>query len=160
MALTETTVIDRVEVTEDNHVQVRRAVRVIRDGQEVVSQTFERVAYAPGADVSHEDAKVQAISQAAWTGVAPVTPLLPTPERVVSPVEFARLFTSAERIAIRAAAANNVALADFYDMLQLADVVHLDHPDVLAGLTAMTAADPQLLTAPRKARILTGLPPA
>lgn len=160
MALTEETTVDRIEVTENNFVQVRRATRVIRDGQEVVSQNYERVAYAPNVDVSHEDAKVQAICQAAWTGVAPVTPLLPTPERVVSRVEFARLFTSAERIAIRAAAANNVALADFYDMLQLADVVHLDHPDVLAGLTAMTVANPQLLTVPRKDRILTGLPPA
>lgn len=160
MALTEQTVIDKIEVTEGDFIQVRRATRIIRDGADIVSTSYARVTYAPGADVSQEDAKVRAIAQAAWTGVAPITPILSTPQQVVSPVEFARLFTPNERIAIRTAAAANSMLADFYALLQLANVVHLTDPDVIAGLTAMTLTNPPLLTVDRKNAILAGQAPA
>lgn len=41
MALTEQTIIDRLEVLADGSVQVREAKQILRDGQ-VVSQTFHR----------------------------------------------------------------------------------------------------------------------
>ena len=41
MALTEQTIIDRLEVLADGSVQVREAQQILRDGQ-VISQTFHR----------------------------------------------------------------------------------------------------------------------
>ena len=66
--LSEETAVDRIEVLEHGHIQVRRANRVLRDG-EVISTQFHRVAYAPGDDVSHEDARIRAIAAAAWSFV-------------------------------------------------------------------------------------------
>jgi hypothetical protein len=41
MALTEQTIIDRLEVLADGNVQIREAQQILRDGQ-VISQTFHR----------------------------------------------------------------------------------------------------------------------
>lgn len=64
--LTETKVIDRIEVTENGIVQVREATRISRDGEQI-AQTYHRWAFAPGSDVSEMPANVQAIAAAAWT---------------------------------------------------------------------------------------------
>lgn len=66
MALTETTKVDQIEVTEGNHIQVRTATIIEKDGTEL-TRTFHRCAFYPGYDVSNEDAKVQAIANAIWT---------------------------------------------------------------------------------------------
>jgi hypothetical protein len=66
MALTEKTIIDKVELTEVNIIQVRIATIIERDGVEI-SRTFHRHAIAPGEDISNEDPKVQAIANAIWT---------------------------------------------------------------------------------------------
>ena len=66
MALTETTKVDQIEVTETNHIQVRTATIIEKDGVEL-TRTFSRCAFYPGSDVSNEDAKVQAIANAIWT---------------------------------------------------------------------------------------------
>jgi hypothetical protein len=64
--LTETSLIDKIEVMpETGFVQVRRVNRIIRDGV-TVAQTFHRVTHLPGADVSAEGPLVQAICRAAW----------------------------------------------------------------------------------------------
>ena len=66
MALTETTKVDLIEVTENSYIQVRTATVIERDGVEI-SRTYHRNAIPPGEDVSNEDPKVQAIANAIWT---------------------------------------------------------------------------------------------
>ena len=66
MALIEKTLVDKVELTEVNTIQVRTATIIERDGTEI-SRTFHRHVVCPGDDASNEDPKVQAIANAIWT---------------------------------------------------------------------------------------------
>ena len=66
MALIETTKVDQIEITETNHIQVRIATIIEKDGTEL-TRTFHRCSFYPGSDVSNEDPKVQAIANAVWT---------------------------------------------------------------------------------------------
>ena len=66
MALTERTIVDLVEVVETNHIQVRTANVVERDGVQI-AKSFHRHILAPGSDVSGEDSKVQSIANVIWT---------------------------------------------------------------------------------------------
>lgn len=66
MALTKEAVVDKIEVTESGHVQVRTATRIVEDGN-VISQSYHRHVVAPGDDYSAEDAKVQAVCAAVHT---------------------------------------------------------------------------------------------
>ncbi len=60
MSLEKINVIDKIEVLESGHVQIRTATRILEDGA-IISQNFHRSVIAPGDDYSQEDAKVQAI---------------------------------------------------------------------------------------------------
>ena len=75
MALSKVTVVDKIEVLEKGHVQVRTATRVLEDGVEL-SSSFHRHVVVPSVktgdtwadtDISGEDARVQAIATATWT---------------------------------------------------------------------------------------------
>ena len=67
MALTESTIEDKIEVVgEYKFVQVRTA-RVIYDNGTEISRSFSRHVIAPDADVSGESAEVQAIAAAVHT---------------------------------------------------------------------------------------------
>jgi hypothetical protein len=66
MALLEKQIVDKVEVLEDNSIQVRTANIIEKDGVEI-ARTFHRHVVHPGDDVSGEDPKVQAIASAVWT---------------------------------------------------------------------------------------------
>jgi hypothetical protein len=66
MALTEKTIIDKIEVIETNSIQVRTATIIEKDGTEL-TRTFHRHVLSPGDDTSAEDPKVQAIATAIWT---------------------------------------------------------------------------------------------
>ena len=75
MALSKVTVIDKIEVLELGHVQIRTATRVMEDGVEL-SSSFHRHVVVPSTktgdtwadtDISGEDARVQAIATATWT---------------------------------------------------------------------------------------------
>ena len=66
MALTEKTIIDKIEVIETNSIQVRTATVIEKDGTEL-TRTFHRHVKHPGEDLSNEDPKVQAIANAIWT---------------------------------------------------------------------------------------------
>jgi hypothetical protein len=66
MALTEKTIVDKIEVIENNSIQVRTATIIEKDGTEL-TRTFHRHVLAPGADLTNEDPKVQAIANAIWT---------------------------------------------------------------------------------------------
>jgi len=65
MALTEESFADKIEIV-NNHVQVRTATVIKRDGEEI-SRSFHRHVLAPGDDYSAEEAKVQAICAAVHT---------------------------------------------------------------------------------------------
>lgn len=65
MALTKESVVDKIEVTESNAIQVRTAIRIIEDG-EILSQSYHRHVLQPGDDLTDQDPKVVAIAQAAW----------------------------------------------------------------------------------------------
>jgi len=66
MALLEKQIVDKVELVETNHIQVRTANIIEKDGQ-VVAKSFHRHVLSPGDDVSGQDPKVQAIANAVWT---------------------------------------------------------------------------------------------
>jgi len=66
MALIEKQIVDLVELVQSNHIQVRTANIIEKDGTEI-ARTFHRHVKHPGEDVSAEDPKVQAIANAIWT---------------------------------------------------------------------------------------------
>ena len=67
MALTETTLDDKIEVVgEFKHVQVRTA-RVIYDSGTEISRSFSRRVIAPDADITGESTELQAICSAVHT---------------------------------------------------------------------------------------------
>ena len=75
MAITKKTVVDQIEVLEDSIIQVRTATVLTEDDTEL-SRTFHRHTVMPSqktgdtwgdTDISAEDARVQAIANAAWT---------------------------------------------------------------------------------------------
>ena len=66
MALTKTTVVDRIEVLEDGQIQVRTATVVDEDGTEL-SRSFHRHVIAPGDDTSGEAQRVVDVAAATWT---------------------------------------------------------------------------------------------
>ena len=65
MALTEESFADKIEIV-NNHVQVRVATVIKRDGEEI-SRSFHRHVLCPGDDYSAEDDKVQAVCAAVHT---------------------------------------------------------------------------------------------
>ena len=66
MALEKIQIVDRIEVLENGCVQVRTKTAIKEHGVEISSK-FHRHVVAPGADVSGEDAKVQAIAASIHT---------------------------------------------------------------------------------------------
>ena len=66
MALTEETIVDKIEVVENGSVQVRTATVIKRDDVEI-NRSFHRHVLAPGDDITDQDARVSAIATATWT---------------------------------------------------------------------------------------------
>jgi hypothetical protein len=66
MMLEKIVVVDRIEVVESGHVQVRTKTAILENGKQI-SGTFHRHVVAPGDDYSGEDARVQAICAATHT---------------------------------------------------------------------------------------------
>ena len=58
--------VDLIEVIENGSIQVRTKTAILEDGKQISGQ-FHRHVVAPGADVSGEDAKVQAIAAVVHT---------------------------------------------------------------------------------------------
>lgn len=58
--------VDKIEVVDSGHVQVRTATTVIENGN-VIAKSFHRHVIAPGDDYSNEDMRVQAICAATHT---------------------------------------------------------------------------------------------
>lgn len=66
MALIERQLVDLVELVQSNHIQVRTANIIEKDGKEI-ARTFHRHVLSPGDSIVNEDPKVQAIANAVWT---------------------------------------------------------------------------------------------
>jgi hypothetical protein len=66
MAIEEQSVIDLISVTEIGTVEIRRADRVVRDG-EVIANTYHRHTLIPGDSLDGQDDRVVAVAQAVWT---------------------------------------------------------------------------------------------
>jgi hypothetical protein len=66
MALSKTIVVDSIDVIEDGQIQVRTRTNVLEDGVRL-SHSFHRHVLAPGDSTSGQDARVIAVSNAAWT---------------------------------------------------------------------------------------------
>ena len=66
MALTETNIVDKIEVVENGSLQVRTANVIKRDGNEI-SRSFHRHILSPGSDLSNEEERVTAVANATWT---------------------------------------------------------------------------------------------
>ena len=66
MALSKTTVVDRIEVLERGQIQVRTATCIAEDGTEL-SRSFHRVVLNPGDDTAAQDDRVTAVAAATWT---------------------------------------------------------------------------------------------
>jgi len=56
----------KIEVLENDIVQVRRADIVLRDGVEI-SRRYHRHCLSPGSDLSSQHSKVKKIAEAIWT---------------------------------------------------------------------------------------------
>jgi hypothetical protein len=66
MALTKTTNIDQIIVTENGIVLYREATRIMEDGNEL-SKTYHRTSLIPAQDLTGVPANVVAICNVAWT---------------------------------------------------------------------------------------------
>jgi hypothetical protein len=92
-------------------------------------------------------------------GFFPFTPEPPPPAPVdeLNKVDFLRLFTQAERIKIRQAAAGYPTLDDYQAMLEAATTVRLSDADMQRGVVLMEMGG--LLGVGRAAQILAGKAP-
>ena len=66
MALTKTTVVDQITVTENGIVFYREATRIMEDGNQL-SQTYHRTSLTPAQDLTGQPANVVAICNLTWT---------------------------------------------------------------------------------------------
>ena len=66
MALTEDTIVDRIEVLPRGQLQIRIATTIFRDGVEL-SKSYHRHVVSPGDDLSKEDSRVADIGAVVHT---------------------------------------------------------------------------------------------
>ena len=66
MALTKTTTVDQITVTENGIVLYREATRIMENGTQV-SETYHRTSLTPGQDLTNQPANVVAICNTVWT---------------------------------------------------------------------------------------------
>lgn len=64
--ITESSTIDNLNVTEAGCIEVRRADKVLRDGEEI-AKTYHRHVLTPGDDLTGQDERVVAVATAVWT---------------------------------------------------------------------------------------------
>ena len=96
-----------------------------------------------------------------WAGMAFAThdhteqaeqPVLPSGPRTITKLEYLRRFTTAERVAIRAAASANPVLDDYLKLMELAQEINLDDPDTIAAVQMLEQSG--LIASGRAAEVL------
>jgi hypothetical protein len=120
-----------------------------------VGQMSSIEAPAGGLIVASDIADIGATYEAGEFTPPPPVPV--PPKRQFSFLEFMDLFTDSEQLALAGAAMTDAATKLWYDRAVGAQFISLDDARLTAGLDAMVAAE--LLTAPRRDRVLQGLPP-
>lgn len=67
MALTQETVVDKIEVLEDSTIQARRVRRVF-DGSDLIGERYHRSVYTPDTDpATIVEPRVRAVATVLWT---------------------------------------------------------------------------------------------
>ena len=66
MSLKEKIIIDKIELTEINTIQIRTATIIEKDGLEI-ARTYHRQALNPTDSIENQDSRVQAIANVIWT---------------------------------------------------------------------------------------------
>lgn len=122
-------------------------------------QALEEHRFTVGVPAPVEDPLVEAIARAGGMAVAQILDEdgAPVAARVVPTLAFRRRFTLEERAAITLAASQALERGDatlqvWLDDLSASREVDLDHPDTLAGMAALVAAE--LISELRAAEIL------
>ena len=67
MALTEQTIVDKIEIVGPYRAVQVRTARIIYDGDQEISRSFSRHVVSAGGDTSNETAEVQAVFKAVHT---------------------------------------------------------------------------------------------
>ena len=114
------------------------------DGAEVLRYSAAQAQEVNGFDLVDYD-------HAEWTPDAPV--VAPT-SHTLTKLEYLRRFTDKERIAIRAAAEQNAVLADYLQLMELAQDINTGDADTIAAVTMLEQAG--LIAAGRAQEILNG----
>ena len=66
MSLSKNILIDKIEIIENEILQIRERTDIVEDGQ-VLSSSYHRWVLNPGDDLADQDPRIQAIAQALWT---------------------------------------------------------------------------------------------
>jgi hypothetical protein len=66
MSLIEKIITDKIEIIENNFIQIRKANIILKDGVEI-NRSFTRYVLKPGDDVSNEEQKIKDIANILWT---------------------------------------------------------------------------------------------
>lgn len=64
--LEEKDIVDAITVREAGHIEIRHALVVLRDGEEI-ARRFHRRVLAPGGDLEGQDERVVSIANTVWT---------------------------------------------------------------------------------------------
>ena len=78
--------------------------------------------------------------------------VVPPVQRTITKLEYLRRFTTAERVAIRAAASANPVLDDYLKLMELAQEINLDDVDTVAAVQMLEQSG--LIDAGRAAEVL------
>ena len=114
---------------------------------------------ADGAEVY----RYQSDAPVEWAGMAFAThdhteqaeqPVLPSGPRTMTKLEYLRRFAVEERVAIRAAATQNAVLADYLQLMELAQDINTGDADTIAAVTMLEQAG--LIAAGRANEVLNG----
>ena len=81
-------------------------------------------------------------------------PTAPSGPRTMTKLGYLRRFTVEERVAIRAAAAQNAVLADYLQLMELAQDINTGDPDTVAAVTMLEQAG--LIATGRANEVLNG----
>ena len=66
MALIEKQIIDKIEILENNCIQIRTANIIEKEGKEI-AKTYHRKSFVPTDNLINENLKVQSIANLLWT---------------------------------------------------------------------------------------------
>ncbi len=114
------------------------------DGVEVLRYSAVHAQEVNGFDLVDYD-------HAEWT---PDAPIVAPVNHTLTKLEYLRRFTVEERVAIRAAAAQNPVLADYLQLMELAQEINTGDADTVAAVTMLEQAG--LIAAGRAQEILNG----